>query len=188
MQIFVMILLIQIIFVSLFTIRMIFTLKNRSYLASIISVVEIFVYVTGLNLVLKNLDNPINLAVYCLGYALGIIIGSKIEEKMALGYVLVQIITECEESYMADVLRQSGYGVTTWFAEGRDSNKMVMEVLTKRKHEPRLFKLMETLDKDALMISQEPRNFRGGFWSKKISDHNLTPAINRTALVMKKVS
>ncbi|ATW26258.1 DUF2179 domain-containing protein [Candidatus Formimonas warabiya] len=172
---------IQIVFVSLFTMRMIFTLKNRTYLASLISMVEVFVYVLGLNLVLKSLDNPAHLAVYCVGYALGILVGSKIEEKMALGHVVVQIIAQREDIHIADTLRQSGYGVTTWYAEGRDTSRLVMEVLTKRKYESRLFKLVETLNSNILIISQEPRNFRGGFRVSSTKDHSFAAPVKKAA-------
>ncbi|WP_265332389.1 DUF2179 domain-containing protein [Zhaonella formicivorans] len=159
---------IQIIYVSFFTVRMIFTLKGQRTLASMISAVEVFIYMTGLSLVLKNLDDPKNLAAYCVGYAIGVLVGSKIEEWVALGYVTVQIITGQEDSQLAEMLREQGYGVTSWLAEGRDGARLVLEVLTKRKFEPHLFKLVDSISEKAFIISHEPRNFRGGFWVKTL--------------------
>ena len=48
------ILAVQISYVTLYTIRMIFTVKGRFYWASIISTVEVFIYVSGLTLVLNK--------------------------------------------------------------------------------------------------------------------------------------
>ena len=46
----------------------------------------------GLSLVLDRLDNPLNLFVYALGYAVGISVGILIEDKLALGYIMVTTI------------------------------------------------------------------------------------------------
>lgn len=159
---------VQVTYVSMYTIRMIFTLKGRYYLAAMISTVEIFIYMSGLTLVLSKLDNHWNLLAYCLGYGLGILTGSLIEEKMALGYVMVQIITSRENACVAEKLRENGFGVTTWLAEGRDADRFVLEVMAKRKNESSLYKILDGLCPDAFVISHEPRHFRGGFWLQKV--------------------
>lgn len=159
---------VQVAYVSMYTIRMIFTLKGRYYLASLLSMFEIFVYMSGLTLVLNKLDNPWNLFAYCLGYGLGIMTGSIIEEKMALGYVMVQIITCRDNACAAEKLREEGYGVTTWLAEGRDSDRLVLEVMAKRKSEPNLYKMVDYLCPDAFVFSHEPRHFRGGYGIQKV--------------------
>jgi uncharacterized protein YebE (UPF0316 family) len=168
MKILLMIFCIQIVYVSLLTMRTILTLKGQRYQAAAISLVEVLIYITGLNLVLKNLDDPKNLIVYCIGYALGILVGSKIEELLALGYVTVQIITEREDCQLADILRDRGFGVTCWFAEGRDASRLVLTVLAKRKYERDLFKIVEESSDKAFIISHEPKHFRGGFWVKQL--------------------
>lgn len=47
--------LIQIVYVSAYTLRMILTLKGQKYIAALISMGEIVIYVLGLNLVLNYL-------------------------------------------------------------------------------------------------------------------------------------
>jgi uncharacterized protein YebE (UPF0316 family) len=44
----------------------------------------------------------------------------------------------------------------------------VMQVLTSRKSERKLYKAIEDLDPKAFVISYEPRTFQGGFWVRKI--------------------
>jgi uncharacterized protein YebE (UPF0316 family) len=75
--------------------------------------VEIVVYVLGLNLVLQYLDHTLSLVVYAIGYGLGILVGSWIEEKIALDYVTLKVITNNAESGLANNLRNNGYGVTS---------------------------------------------------------------------------
>lgn len=112
------ILIINIVYVSFFTIRMILTLKGQRYLAAGISTIEILVYVTGLSLVLDNLDQIQNVIAYALGYGLGVIVGMKIEEKLALGYIMVNVITKELDLDLPKQLREKGYGVTNWVAGG----------------------------------------------------------------------
>src|SRR5690606_40741426 len=75
------ILVINIVYVSFFTIRMILTMKGQRYTAALISTVEVVIYVVGLGLVLDNLNQIQNLIAYAVGYGLGVIVGMKIEEK-----------------------------------------------------------------------------------------------------------
>ena len=42
---------------------------------------EVFVYLMGLTIVLDKLDNPINIAAYCVGWGMGVYLGSKIEAR-----------------------------------------------------------------------------------------------------------
>lgn len=160
---------INIVYVSLYTLRMIFVIKGQRVLATFLSMVEVFVYMTGLGIVLKNLDNPWNLAAYCLGFGLGIYIGSRIEEYLALGYVTVQVTVDCVEAEIPSKLREYGYGVTSWLADGKDGQRLMMQVLAKRCNERKLFDILDRLCPKAFVISFEPKNFRGGFWLNRMS-------------------
>lgn len=159
---------INIAYVSLFTLRLIFSIKGRRGAASLLAVLEVFIYLAGLNLVLQNLSNPVNMAAYCLGFGAGVYLGSRIEEYMALGYSVVQVIADSAESTLPDKLRSFGYGVTSWSADGRDGKRLVMQVLVKRSNEKKLMVSISTVAPRAFVISHEPRQFKGGFWTKMI--------------------
>ena len=77
-------------YVTLNTIRFMLTIKGYRVLASLLSMVEIVIYVLGLSMVMNSLDNPLNLAAYALGYGAGIAIGIKIEDWLALGYTMIR--------------------------------------------------------------------------------------------------
>jgi uncharacterized protein YebE (UPF0316 family) len=159
---------IQIVYVSFFTLRMILTLKGQKYFAAAISSLEVIIYVLGLNLVLKYLDHWSSLTVYAIGYALGVLIGSWIEEKIALGYVTVKVISNLSDGKMANELRDRGYGVTSWLGNGRDGHRIVMEILAKRKYHERLYEQILAIDPKAFIVTMEPKQFHGGFWVKTI--------------------
>jgi len=160
---------INIVYVSLYTLRMIFVIKRLTVLATFLAMIEIYVYMTGLGIVLKNLDNPLNLAAYCIGFGLGVYTGSRIEEYLALGYVTVQVTIDCVEAEIPSRLRDYGYGVTSWLADGKDGSRLVMQVLAKRCNERKLLDILEKLCPKAFVISFEPKDFKGGFWINRIT-------------------
>ncbi|MBR2570472.1 MAG: DUF2179 domain-containing protein [Paenibacillus sp.] len=158
--------LIQIVYVSCFTLRMILTLKGQKYLAACIAFVEITIYVLGLNMVLKYLDQPISLIVYAAGYGLGVLTGSWIENKLALGYVTLRVIINDPRSTLPNQLRDLGYGVTTWMGYGRDGERQMLEVLARRKNQAKLYQTIVSIDPKAFIVTFEPTQFHGGFWTK----------------------
>ncbi|MBB3113428.1 uncharacterized protein YebE (UPF0316 family) [Paenibacillus phyllosphaerae] len=159
---------INIAYVSIFTLRLILVIKGRRGAASLFAMVEVFIYLAGLQLVLQNLSSPIHMAAYCIGFGLGVYLGSRIEEKLALGYSVVQVIADSVHTALPDKLRQYGYGVTTWVGEGRNGHRLVMQVLVKRSNERKLLERIEADAPKAFVISHEPRHFRGGFWAKML--------------------
>ena len=162
------ILIINIVYVSFFTIRMILTLKGQRYLAAGLSTIEVVIYVVGLGLVLENLNEIQNLVAYAVGYGIGVIVGMKIEEKLALGYITINVITKEYDLDLPKSLRALGYGVTDWAAHGLEGDRMAMQILTPRKYELKLYQTIKELDPKAFIIAYEPKAIHGGFWVKSV--------------------
>ncbi len=134
-------------------------------MAAFISAVEIGIYVVGFKIVLDNLNDPVSLIVYCLSYGLGILIGTKIEERLALGYATIQVVTTKTDIFISEQLRKKGYGVTTWQGEGREgSPRTVLSIVTHRKRQFILYKEILLMDPEAFIVSYEPKHFHGGFY------------------------
>jgi len=138
----VIILLINIVYVTFSTIRMILTLKGRRYLAALVSTLEVVVYIMGLSIVLDNLDGIQNIIAYAVGFALGIITGSIIEERLALGYITVNVISANPTLNFTERLREEGFGVTSWTSSGMDGDRLSMQILSPRKQEVRLYQII----------------------------------------------
>ncbi|GLB61925.1 DUF2179 domain-containing protein [Cytobacillus sp. NCCP-133] len=168
------ILIINIVYVSFFTIRMILTLKGQRYLAAFLSTIEVVIYVIGLGLVLDNLNEIQNLIAYAVGYGIGVIVGMKIEEKLALGYITVNVITKEYDKDLPKALRDKGYGVTNWAANGLEGDRMALQILTPRKYELKLYQTIKELDPKAFIIAYEPKTIHGGFWVKTVKKGKLS--------------
>ncbi|WP_163653768.1 DUF2179 domain-containing protein [Listeria sp. PSOL-1] len=159
---------INILYVALSTIRLLLTMKGYRYLAAFASIFEMIIYVVALSLVLDNLNNVYNIIAYAVGFGVGLFIGMKIEERLALGYITVNVITKDYNLDLPNQIRSSGYGVTSWLANGRDGERMMLEILTPRKNERKLYKEIIAIDERAFIVSSEPKQIYGGFWIKQI--------------------
>ena len=169
----VIILVINIVYVSFSTMRMILTMKGLKYLAAVVSMIEVIIYLLGLNLVLENINAIQNLIAYAVGFGTGVIVGMKIEEKLALGYTTVRVISSNPDLKFTEQLRNKGYGVTSWYSYGMDGERLSMEILTPRKYERKLYQTIKEIDAKAFIISYEPTSINGGFWVKQVRKGNL---------------
>lgn len=160
------ILLLQFFYVPCFTLRTIFLVKHLRIQATMLGFVEALIYVFGLSLVFNGEQNFISMLVYAIGFGLGILIGTLIEEKLAIGYTTIQVNLPVKNDPLIDHLRYEGYGVTVFVGEGRDSERYKLEVLTKRNQEEGLYELIEEYEPQAFIISYEPIKFKGGYLLK----------------------
>lgn len=159
----ILILLLQLTYVPLLTLRTIFMVKNMSVIASSIGFVEVLVYITGLSLVFNGEQNTLARIVYAGGYGLGIFVGGCIEQKLAIGYTTLVVYLASKNEQLISCLRNEGFGVTIFEGEGRDNKRYRLDILTKRNREKELLKLIEMYEPRAFIISYEPRRFKGGF-------------------------
>ncbi|MBM7572779.1 DUF2179 domain-containing protein [Aquibacillus albus] len=164
---------VNVFYVSFSTLRVILTLKGKRYIAAAIGMFEITIYTLGLGLVLENLDRIENLVAYALGYGIGVIVGSKIEEKLALGYITINVISSNPDITFTKQLRDKGYGVTSWYAYGMDGDRLAMQILSPRKYELKLYETIKQIDPKAFIIAYEPKQIHGGFWVKQVKKGRL---------------
>lgn len=164
---------INVAYVTCLTVRTILTLKGYRYVAAAVSFIEVLIYIIGLGLVMANLDKFQNIIAYALGFSFGIIVGMKIEEKLALGYSVVNVTTANYELDLPTQLRNLGYGVTHFPAYGRDGERLVMQILTPRRFELKLMDTIKQIDEKAFVIAYEARTLHGGFWVKGVRSKKL---------------
>ncbi|MDD2619860.1 MAG: DUF5698 domain-containing protein [Syntrophomonadaceae bacterium] len=157
----------RIIDVSLGTVRMILVIKGNKYPAAIIGFFEILVYTIALGMVVGSLQEPLRLIVFCSGFALGILVGSVIEEKLSIGYRGIQVIIDLKNGYIVEELRNEGFPVTCWEASGRLGPKLVLSMVVTRSNASKLAARILEKDSEAFLLFLEPKQFSGGYIKKK---------------------
>lgn len=151
--------------VSIATLRMILVNKGFRKQGVFISFFEITLWIIIVSSVLNGItEAPIKALAYAIGFSVGIYIGSKIENKLAFGKVLIHAISSKETATKLSILiRQSGYGVTSIDAHGKDIDRVVLMIFANRKGKEEIIKLIESTSPDAMIVSNDVFVIRGGF-------------------------
>lgn len=160
---------INLVYIMMNTIRILFTMKGYRLAAPVLAIFEVIVYTTGLSIVMKYISQPVYLITYALGFGLGIYLGILLEDRMALGYSVILVFTDKKNKDLAEQLRALGYGVTEQPGYGRDGERTILTILTPRKTEATLSRTIEELDQKAFYISYSAKYVNGGFWTKRIN-------------------
>lgn len=131
--------------VSLGTIRIVFISRGLRKLAPLIGFFEILVWLLAIGQVVQNLDQPIHYIAYAGGYATGTWIGMRLEERLALGFCTVRIITGEDARGLMEVLGRGQFGVTSFAARGLKGRvRLILTVIRRRE----LGRLLEMVRKE----------------------------------------
>ena len=109
----------RIVDVSAATLRVIFLMQGNKKLAPILGFFESLIWLTAISQILQNIDNIFSYIAFPSGYATGTYVGLIIEERLALGNVLVRVITRMEASDLVNFLKVNDFNFTNIPAEGR---------------------------------------------------------------------
>lgn len=118
--------------VSIGTLRIIFVAKGLRYLAPILGFFEVSIWLAAISQVMNNLTNLTNFFAYALGFSLGNYLGMYIETRLALGMVVVRIITKRDSHELVASLRAMGYSVTVADAQGNTGAVNIIFTVIKR--------------------------------------------------------
>lgn len=119
--------------VTLDTIRVIMISRGYRKYAPFIGFFEILIWIITITRIMENLDNWVCYVAYAAGFGMGNYVGMRIEEKIAMGYQLLRIITRTDVNDLVTVLREKGYGVTSVIGEGKDGAVGIVFMILKRK-------------------------------------------------------
>ncbi|HLT07834.1 MAG TPA: DUF2179 domain-containing protein [Cyclobacteriaceae bacterium] len=118
--------------VSLNTLRVMFVLNGKKNVAPILGFFEALIWLLAIGQIIQNIDNPISYLAYAGGFAAGTYVGMTIEEKLALGRVLVRVITVEPMVELIEFMKERNYRFTNVGAEGRYGKVTLLFTVMKR--------------------------------------------------------
>lgn len=149
---------------SMAAIRTILLVRGKKLPAALIGFFEVLIFVIVLSKVMQSLDSPVNILAYCLGFATGNYVGAWLEGKMAFGNVLIQVISKNHSDQLVEEARAKGLGVTIVRGEGRDGERKIINIHTKRKWLDRILTRIGEVDPKAYVSIFDSRHAIGGFF------------------------
>jgi uncharacterized protein YebE (UPF0316 family) len=137
--------------------------RGRRIQAALIGFVEVTIYILALGQVVQNIDNTYSIIAYALGFSAGNYVGSYLEEKMAMGFLTVNVVSKDYADELVKKLRELGYGVTVVNGMGRYRLRKLLYITLRRKDLPNLMGHIEKEDKEAFVTVMDTRAIKGGF-------------------------
>lgn len=168
----ILLLVLQLVYVPMLALRTISMVKKLTLLTAVFGFLESIIYVFGLAIVLTGEQSLVQMLVYALGFSLGLIVGIHIENKIAIGYTSILVNIKEMNHKLISTVRESGFGVTVFQGEGKDSPRYRLDILTKRSRENELLQLIEEYEPNAFILSYEPTRFKGGFMEIMMKKQN----------------
>lgn len=153
----------RVIGVTLATVRVLIMMRGRKLISATIGFFEVLVYVLAIGEVVNNLSNVWNIIGYCLGFSVGTIVGMALEERLALGYATVRIVSRYKGQIVADAIRDAGYGATIEWGQGRGGTVGMVYATVRRKEVDTVVTVADGVDPDAFVTVEETRTIRRGY-------------------------
>jgi uncharacterized protein YebE (UPF0316 family) len=150
--------------VSVGTLRIIFLSRGRKYLAPALGFLEVLIWITVVSEVVRGAQNIVAYLAYAAGFAVGNYLGMLIEEKLAIGTLVIRVIVSQNGALLVDRLRTEGYGVTYADGQGSSGPVMIIYTIVMRKELPRVINLIEEVQPRAFFTVEELRSARQGIF------------------------
>jgi uncharacterized protein YebE (UPF0316 family) len=135
--------------VSLSTIRILFVMSGKRYLAPICGFFEALIWLLMISEIFRNIENAASYLAYASGFAGGTFVGMLIERKLALGKVIVRVIARQNADALVDFLRTTHFGFTNVEAEGRTGKVLLLFLVVRRQELPALIEIINRFNPNA---------------------------------------
>ncbi len=144
---------------TLGTLRILYVNKGKPLFGAILGFIESAIWIVAISQVIQDLNDPFLIFGYALGFAAGTIMGSYIENTIAIGDIVVRIFVpkDSDSEKVAEELRTNGLGVTIINGEGMQGEVTIAWCVTPRKRLKEVMKIVSVITPDAY-ITTEPTN------------------------------
>ena len=155
--------------VSLGTIRIIFTSRGKKRLAPLLGFVEVFIWVSVIAEITKGAHNIAAYLAYAGGFATGNYIGMWIEERLAIGNLVIRAILPENKTGLIEELRAAGYGVTNVNAQGTKGPVKLVYTIVSRKDLPNVIETIHNTYPKTFFTVEELRSVEQGVFPVRSS-------------------
>ena len=157
----------RVIIAALVSVRTILMTKNKKFFSSFIAFFESLLFIVVLGTVMNDLNNIWFVGAYAIGFSVGNYVGIIIEEKIALGELVLRIIVDQSEDKLVEELRENGFGVTVIKGEGRDGERYLLFISIKRRDINKIYEIIEKNRVSSFICTSDGRTNRGGVFRGK---------------------
>jgi uncharacterized protein YebE (UPF0316 family) len=165
----------RIIDVTIGTMRIIFVSKGERVIAPILGFFEVFVWIIAIGQIMSNLNNFACYFAYAAGFATGNWVGMKLEERLAMGSLVIRIIASKDGNLLVKNLNEKGYGATMVEGEGSVGKVHLIYSIVKRTNLPDVMAVIEEFNPKAFFSIEDVRKVSSGIFPSKSPISKLNP-------------
>lgn len=137
--------------VSIGTIRTILVTSGYKKSAALLGFCEVTIWVLAVSGVIQNLHNVWSVLSYAGGYAAGVLVGMTIEERLALGYRVVRVISLQQNGNLCERLRADDWRATRVNGQGRNGPIEIAFLVIPRREQAALLDDIRRITPDAFI-------------------------------------
>lgn len=142
--------------VSLGTLRTIAIVHGRTAMAFWLGFFESAIWLAVVSTIVQAVyEQPLLGIIYAFGFAAGNLAGIKIERIIALGHLILRVISRKNSLYIAEKLRAKGFRVTAFTGEGKSGPVMELYIVCRRRDLKALLKQILALDSEAFYVTEQ---------------------------------
>jgi uncharacterized protein YebE (UPF0316 family) len=148
--------------VTLSTLRTIFISRGMKYLAPTLGFFEVLTWLFAIGQVMKNISDFRCSLAFAGGFTLGTFLGILIEERLALGSVVVRAVTHKDASPLMHDLRTAQYGVTCLPGQGATGPVQVLLTVVPRRELPGVVAILKHFDPEVFYSVDDLQSTKAG--------------------------
>jgi len=141
--------------VAISTMRIIFVSRGLKTMAAGLGFFEVTIWLFAIGQVMSNLHSPLCFAAFAGGFVAGNYLGMSLEQRLAIGSVLVRVITGSDARELVELLRDAGCGVTRIGAHGLQGPVEIVFTVIRRRRLGEVLALVRRFDPDAFYSIDE---------------------------------
>lgn len=146
--------------VSIGTLRITFVSRGLKLLAASLGFFEALVWILAIAQAMQHLDHWSSYFAYALGFGTGNFLGLLLEERLAVGNLVIRLITLEEAPGLANALWRAGYGVTSVDAQGESGPVKIIFTVLKRHSLEDVISLIRKFEPNAFYTIEDVRFFK----------------------------
>ena len=148
--------------VTLGTMRIIFLSRGKKLIAPLLGFVEVFIWITVVSQIVGGAHNYIAYLAYAAGFAVGNYFGMVIEEKLAIGTLVVRAFLSKDGANLVKNLHEAGYGVTSVNGQGANGPVQVIYTIVMRRELTEVVDIVQQTHPKAFYTVEELRSVQQG--------------------------
>lgn len=135
--------------VSINTLRIMFMMNGKKNIAPVLGFFEALIWLLAIGQIFQNIDNPLSYIAYAAGFGTGTYVGMYFEEKLALGRVLVRVISPKPHPELLEYMKERDFRFTNVGAEGRYGKVNLLFTVMKRENLTEFVDKLKSVDEKA---------------------------------------